>query len=42
MERIFYNGRIITMDKETAEEELAEAPEAAKSAQIRQSQSMRR
>lgn len=28
MERIFYNGRIITMEKKTAEEELAEAPEA--------------
>ncbi|MDE7271238.1 MAG: amidohydrolase [Acetatifactor sp.] len=28
MERIFYNGRIITMENETAEEELAEAPEA--------------
>ncbi|MDE6016329.1 MAG: amidohydrolase [Acetatifactor sp.] len=28
MERIFYNGRIITMEKESAEEELAEAPEA--------------
>lgn len=28
MERIFYNGRIITMEKETAQEELTEAPEA--------------
>lgn len=28
MERIFYNGRIITMEKKTAEEELTEAPEA--------------
>ena len=28
MERIFYNGRIITMEKESAQEELAEAPEA--------------
>ncbi len=28
MERIFYNGRIITMARENAQEELAEAPEA--------------
>lgn len=28
MERVFYNGRIITMEKENAQEELTKAPEA--------------